>query len=159
MSQIKVSKLLAVAVLAFSGSAFAQASATKDVSVDVTLGSKCLFTNSTALTLTTTYPAFSTIAVDSTTGNAAVQCTRGGPTPTLSFGAAGQDIGVVGGLVFQLSSAYTPGIAGVAPAGLAISDLGSARTGSFAVKATFPADQAGTTGATTPVTRTMTVTF
>jgi hypothetical protein len=107
------------------------------------------------LNLTAAYPAFSASPV-TPSGTANVECTRGGGTPTLTWDST---IGTVGGLVFQLSTVYAAGVAGTAPAGLLISDLGTPRTGSYTVTATFPAGQAGTTGTTTPVTRVMTVTF
>lgn len=150
---------LLVATLVMSSGASAQLaplSATKDVTVNANLTSACVFTTATAVSLTAVYPAFSAAAVEpNDTVN--VECTRGGGAPSINFG--GGALGVVGGLVFELSAAWTSGAAGSAPAGTAITDLGSPRTGSFLVKASFPAGQAGTTGATTPVTKQMTLTF
>lgn len=140
-----------------SAQVLAPLSATKDVSVNATLTSACVFTTATAVTLSAAYPAFSADPVEeSDTVN--VQCTRGGSsTPSVNFG--GGALGVVGGLVFQLTATWGSGDAGGPPGGSLITDLGSPRTGTFLVKATFPAGQAGTAGATTPVVKEMTLTF
>jgi hypothetical protein len=155
MKLLKTLSLLA-ATLVMSSTVSAQVSATKDVVVDATLTSACVFDSATAVNLTAVYPAFSTAAVEPE-DSVTVQCTRGGGTPSVNF--AGGTLGVVGGLVFQLSAAWANGVAGSAPAGALITDVGSPRTGTFTVKASFPAGQAGTTGATTPVTKEMTLTF
>lgn len=147
---------LLAATLVMSSTVSAQVSATKDVVVDATLTSACVFDSATAVNLTAAYPAFSTAAVEPS-APVTVQCTRGGGTPSVNF--AGGTLGVVGGLVFQMSATWANGVTGNAPAGLLISDIGSPRTGTFTVKASFPAGQAGTTGATTPVTKEMTLTF
>lgn len=151
---------LLVATLVMSSTVSAQViaplSATKDVTVDANLTSACVFATATAVNLTAVYPAFSADPVEPN-DTVSVQCTRGGGTPSVNF--AGGALGVVGGLVFQLSAAWTSGAAGAAPAGALITDLGSPRTGTFLVKASFPAGQAGTTGTTTPVTKQMTLTF
>lgn len=147
---------IAIATVALSSPVLAQVSASKNVTVDATLTSACVFDSATAIALTAVYPAFSATAVEPSQ-NVTVQCTRGGGTPSVNF--AGGTISTVGGLVFQLSATFTDGQAGTAPAGTLITDLGSAHTGTFAVKASFPAGQAGTTGATTAVTKAMTLTF
>lgn len=155
-----LSKFLAAASLSLLlvPSVFAQ-SANKTVNVTATLTSLCRFTTAGAgaATLTANYTAFTATAVAPST-TAAVECTRGTVTaPTFTW--TGGTIGVVGGLVFQLSTVYTAGTAGTAPGGTLITDVGTPRTGSVAITATFPAGQAGTSGAVTPVAKTLTVTF
>lgn len=147
---------LLAATLVMSSTASAQVSATKNVVVDATLTSACVFDSATAVNLTAVYAAFSAAAVEPTSP-VTVQCTRGGSTPSVNFG--GGALGVVGGLVFQMSATWADGLTGNAPAGALITDIGSPRTGTFTVKASFPAGQAGTTGTTTAVTKQMTLTF
>ena len=151
--------LLATLVMSSSVSAqtalFGSLSATKDVTVDATLASACVFDSATALELTAAYPAFSADAVEPK-GNVTVRCTRGGDTPSIGFG--GGDLGVVGGLFFQLSATWSQTDAGSEPTG-ALNNIGAPRTGQFEVKASFPPNQAGTTGTTVPVTKEMTLTF
>ena len=144
-----------VAALALSSPVLAQ-SATKNVEVNATLTSVCLFDTATAIALTAAYTAFSGTAVEPT-DTVNVQCTRGTSTPAIVF--AGGTVGTVGGLVYELSAAYTGTTAGTAPAGSLISDVGTPRTGSFVVKASFPAGQAGTNGINTAVVKQMTLTY
>lgn len=151
------SLLLLAATLMTSSIASAQVSPNKNVVVDANLTGACVFETAAALNLTANYPAFTTSAVEPQ-GTVNVQCTRGGTnTPSINF--AGGTLGVVGGLVFELSATWTGGGAGTAPAGSLLADLGTPATGTFAVKASFPAGQAGTNGTTSAVTRAMTISF
>ena len=143
------------AALVLSCPVLAQVSATKDVVVDASLTGACVFDDAIAVNLTAVYPAFSTLAVEPEE-TIAVRCTRQTATPVVSFG--GGSLGVVGGLFFQLSAVWTQTAAGSEPTG-ALNNFGVARAGEFLVKASFPAGQAGTVGATTPVVKEMTLTF
>lgn len=160
MQILKALPLVLVTLVASTTvSAQVTTSPTKDVSVNATLTSACVFVDAVALTLNATYPAFSGSDV-APQGAVNVQCTRGVGTPVVKFaGTAGPVTDVVGGLVFELTAVWAGGATGTAPVGAAIGDLGSPDLGAFTVKARFPAGQAGTTGATTAVVKQMTIQF
>lgn len=136
-------------------------SATTNVTVGVTLTSKCEFT-SADLTFAPAYTAFQTAAVTASQ-NAAIKCTRGATAPTLTWngGVAGAaaTVGTVGGLTYQLTHTRGAFTGGAAPAGASASDLGTPDTATVVVDLLIPAAQAGTTGAVTPAARVLTVVF
>lgn len=150
---------IAAATLALSVPVFSQ-SASKNVNVNATLTDACVFNDATVVTLNANYAAFGP-EVNVPSSPIGVQCTRGTTPPKVSFdgAAAGPAVGTVGGLAFEVTAAFTPGLNGSPPTGTDINDLGSAKTGSFVVNARFPAGQAGTTGTNTAVTKVMTLTF
>lgn len=121
--------------------------------VSVTLTSKCEVTNSSAPTLSFTYGAFSTDPVPSIAPIALTfRCTRGIPAPTVAFdtgtdktssaaGLTATGEGVVSGLRYTLAVAANTGTAGT---DATTSSSGTAKTLSYSVTGSMPADQAGT---------------
>jgi len=154
MTKLKIVGIM-ISLFACTG-AIAQ-SASRTVNVNATVTSACRFKTSGPVALTATYPAFSEDAVERTQ-NLDVECTRGSSTnPTFAFTEG--PVGTVGGLTFVMSTSYAAGDAGTPPAGSSATDLGTPRTGVVTVKASFPANQAGTTGTNTAVPRTLTISF
>ncbi len=159
------SAAISVAAALLCAPAFAQIST--NVSVGVTLNSKCEFTTGAGgLTFTGSYDAFRTTDLVTADQTLSIKCTRG-VTPTYQWngGTVGTltSLGVVGGLTYELTA--TPGstTGGTAPvvnaAGTAITTAGTADTKDIAIKVTYPAGQAGTNGTATASARSITIAF
>lgn len=149
--------LLALVAAGFSVPVLAQ---TTNVTVGVTLTAKCEFTSS-ALTFSPAYTPFQAAALTPTTQTANIRCTRGATAPTFAWdtgGGTAAGIGVVRGLVYQLSATLGTVAGGTAPAGTLLTDLGTPATAPVTIGLTVPGGQAGaSTGS--DVTRVLTVSF
>jgi hypothetical protein len=165
MTQSKVSKLIAVAALALSGSAFAQ-TVTQNVNVSVTFTPTCRIATGTAATLTVAFPAytaFQTLAITPTTSPSfTIECSRnyGNATPTVAWDTANGTStggGTVAGLAYSLTTAspvITNGAAATGATGA------TARTVVYTIGGSIAGNQPGDSTAGSPsATRTMTVTY
>lgn len=151
------------AALCLAGVVSAQ-TATKDVTVSVSLTSQCRVATASAGAMTLSFPAytaFSAAAVDATpelTVN--FECTRGlGATPTFEWDGSTAS-GVLAGLRYELTTTNGTAVAGDAPVIATPGDIGTPDVYPVTIGGSLPAGQAGTdtSGAATEL-RTLTVTF